>query len=127
MTFSLTCVTWRDHTKTDKNNKTLVELRTKCLSEPNTSQESKRQNIKSIPFVTHTAVAQVNIVTIKQMAQENILQALMGKQNIILRILLPLLSYIMPLKKLLALYKNTYQRMFGYFKRNLQYNSRVLW
>ncbi|XP_020626972.1 tetratricopeptide repeat protein 4-like [Orbicella faveolata] len=48
----------------DNNNKTLVDLRTKCVSEPNTLQETKRQNMKRMP-VTHTATGQVNIVTIK--------------------------------------------------------------
>lgn len=77
-------VTWLDHKKIDKNNQTFVDLRTKCVSEPDTSQETKRQNINSIPVI-HTTIGQVNSVTIKgELAQENILEALMEKQNAIL-------------------------------------------
>jgi len=43
----------------DKNNKTLLDLRTKCVSEPDTSQETKRGNMNSMP-VTHTAIGQSN-------------------------------------------------------------------
>lgn len=104
MTFLPTCVTWIDHKKIDENNQTFVDLWTKFLSEPNTSQESKRQNMRSKP-VTHTAIGQVNIVTIKRgLVQENILETLMGKQNIILVILLASLSYIIS-EKILALDK----------------------
>ena len=96
-----------DHKKIDKNNQAFVDLRTKCVSEPDTSQETKRQNINSIPVI-HTAVGQVNIVTIKgRLVQENILEALMEMQNTILIILLPSLSYIFSRKKFLSLYKNT--------------------
>jgi len=49
----------------DKNNKTLVDLQAKCVSEPDTAQETKRGNTKSVP-VTHTATGQVNIVTTKR-------------------------------------------------------------
>lgn len=111
MTCLSNCVTWLDQKKIDKNNQTFVDLRTKCLSEPNTSRETKLLNVKSIPVI-HTTIGQVNIVTIKRgLVQENILEALMEKQNIILIILLSSLSYIILRKKFLALYKNTYQRM----------------
>lgn len=50
--------------KIDKNNKTLVDLRTKCVNQPDKSQETKRQNMKGTP-VTHIATGQVNIVAIK--------------------------------------------------------------
>lgn len=77
-------VTWLDHKKIDKNNQTFVDLRTKCVSEHDTSPETKRQNINSIPVI-HTTIGQVNSVTIKgELAQENILEALMEKQNAIL-------------------------------------------
>ena len=91
-------VTWLDPKKIDKNNQTFVDLRTKCVSEPDTSQETKRQNINSIPVI-HTT-GQVNNVTIKgELVQENILEALKElKQNTILIILLPSLMYILSMK-----------------------------
>lgn len=52
--------TWCDEgLAIDKNNKALVALRTKCLSETDLSQETKRQNMTSVP-VTHTGMPQVN-------------------------------------------------------------------
>ena len=65
MTISQQCVTCLDHKKIEKNNKTLVDLRTKCVNQPDTSQETKRQNMKGTP-VTHIATCQVNIVTIEK-------------------------------------------------------------
>ena len=64
MTFSQHCVTWLDHKKIDKNNKTLVDLRAKCVNQPDTSQETKRQNMKGTS-ASHIATGQVNIATIK--------------------------------------------------------------
>ena len=42
--------------KIDKNNKTLLDLWTKSLSEPDTSQETKRGNM-SLPVI-HTGIGQ---------------------------------------------------------------------
>lgn len=61
-----------DHKKIDKKNKTLVDLRTKCLSESDTSQEANPENMGSIP-VTHTPIGQVNIV-IRGLVHESILK-----------------------------------------------------
>ena len=49
--------------KIAKNNKTLVDLRTKCGCKDNTSQETNRRNMNHLP-ATHTAIGQVNIVII---------------------------------------------------------------
>lgn len=59
-----------------------MDLCNKCLSGPYTSQETMRKNTNSKP-VTHTAIRQVNIVTVKLgLLPENILEALMGKRII---------------------------------------------
>ena len=53
---------WLDSKKIDNNSKTLLDLRTWCVGEPDTSEETKRQEMKN-KSDPHTMKGQVSIVT----------------------------------------------------------------